>query len=309
MTRFNAYLLAAVFLGGIFSPGFAGTAHAQKSQARSFYIESQPDSPVLIRDLTATILPVNEFRSAPALEAFFFAENRSKKKIKVYSYQKLGEKAAEKAADLDERWGRNLLPGEFVRIKDNWDGMDGETLYYRISEVEFEDGTKWKAEPFNAAKAKKSARIKALPEKPNNSNSFRTLSREWTTPIIADRVERSIETGDETIEGVKLQTKLHLMKPERLGLIETCKPESDQMERAYNDEDYDIEKFTTYEIDGKTFAYVIHYELIDAKNQFEIGAGIQNVYVDETGSGTFKLRCDVMELKSLPEWVKASAEK
>ncbi len=60
----------------------------------------------------------------------------------------------------------------------------------------------------------------------------------------------------------------------------------------------------SYEVKNKTFAYKVKYELINAEDGHEIGAGNTYIYVDEEGNGNFKLRCSKTELKTLPDWVK-----
>jgi hypothetical protein len=312
MRRFAFYLTFTFFVFGIFSSNSVQIAYGQKSKQRSFYIESQSDSPLLIRDLTATILPVNDFTSSPSLEVAFYVENVSNKKVKRFYYHSPAEKDFNyKENYIEGSGGPNLLPDEFIRLTTSWNDVDGESLIFRIKEVEFEDGTIWKAKPFNAAKAKKSSRITAVVQKLNDgTNPKRTLMREWMTLIIEDRVLRVFDAAPETIEGVKVQVKRHLLsKLERLDEVETCEIQNDELEKAYDKTDFDVEEFTTYEIKGKVFAYSIHYELIEAKNQYKIGAGIQQIYVDEDGSGYFKVRCNEMDLKSMPQWVKTLAEK
>ncbi len=130
------------------------------------------------------------------------------------------------------------------------------------------------------------------------------MAREWNEPIFADRVLKVIAGTPQTIEGIKVQTKLHELKPERLDMVESCNVQNDELETAYNELNYDVGKFTTYEVKGRVFAYEVDYELIEAENGYEIGAGIGRIYVDEEGNGKFKLRCDKNELESLPKWVK-----
>src|SRR6187455_3112418 len=86
MHRYIYCFAVFLFAFGIFSLNFVPTAYGQKAKQRSFYIESQPDSPLLIRDLTATILPKNNNRTEPEIKIAFYVENKSKKKIKMFSY-------------------------------------------------------------------------------------------------------------------------------------------------------------------------------------------------------------------------------
>ncbi|HEX8736649.1 MAG TPA: hypothetical protein VF721_15060, partial [Pyrinomonadaceae bacterium] len=103
-------LLSAVFL----LVKQMATIQGQELQQRSFFIELQPDSPILIRDLSAAILQKDNDYSE--MEVIFYLENRSTKKIKRYSYQDPAEDGSN-YKDYDERGaGGNLLPGESIRI-------------------------------------------------------------------------------------------------------------------------------------------------------------------------------------------------
>ena len=310
MRRTLFYLSVALLAFGVSFTSDAQSVYGQKSKQRTYFIESQPDSPILIRDLTATIVPVNKFRNSPEMEVVFYFENTSKKKIKRYTYQDPTENDLN-YKDYEERgWGGELLPGASDKSKSTG-SIEGEAVVYRVKEVEFEDGTKWKAKPFNPAKAKKSARITAQKnnlEQPETT-SKRIMAREWSEIMLADRVLKVLEGTPQTIEGIKVQTKLYELKPERLDMVESCDVQNDGLGIAYNEFDYDVEKFTAYEIKGKIFAYQVDYELIEAENAYQIGAGIGQIYVDEEGNGVFKVRCDKTELDSLPKWIKELAGK
>jgi hypothetical protein len=327
MTRFIAYLLAALFLCGILLHGFAGTAHAQKSKPRNFYIESQPGSPLLIRDLTATILPKNKYRNEPEIEVVFYIENTSKKQIRGFIY---GGRAADGSDEVksDEgeynegenfNWHSKLLPGELTRAKFTYP-VEGVSIVYRIGSLTFEDNTEWDAKPFKAAKVKKSAPIVAAKQKFSAETKLkRILTREWTIPIFNDRVTKTLNGRPRVIDGIAVQTKIHEIEREDLGEVESCRveiPESKRLsaaDRALMSQgppsENKVESFTTYEINGIIFAYIITYESVEAETGREIGVGFENIYVDEDGSGTFKLYCKERDLKTLPQWVKALAEK
>lgn len=289
--------------------------NSQESKQRTFFIELQPDSPLLIRDFSAKILSKDKYSSSPKMEVIYFVENRSKKHIKRYSYQNPAEDDVN-YQDYEERGdGGDLLPGESHRRKSTMT-VEGESLVYRIKEVEFEDGTKWKAKPFNARKAKKSARIIASTQKMRDRKSEelttkRTVAREgWTSPIFADRVTKVLRGAPRIIEGITVQTKLHELKLERLDMVESCEIQNDSSEIAFIEFDYEVEKFTSYEVKGRVFAYEVDYALINAEDGYDIGARIGGFYVDEEGDGYFKLLCeDNSELRSLPEWVKNLAAK
>ncbi len=289
--------------------------YSQNSKQRSFFIELQPDSPLLIRDLSATILPNSKRIISPTMEVTFYVENRSEKKVLEYSFQDPAEDDANyedynvRGFDLQD-----LLPGESRRQKLTM-MIEGKSLVYRIKEVKSEDGTKWKAKPFKSGKAKKSTRIIAIVQKSDDEQSKevivkRAVAREgWTSPVFADRVVKVLDGTAQVIDGVDVQIKLHELKKERLDMVESCDIQNDNLEIAYNELDYDVEKFTTYEVKGKIFAYEISYAFIQAEDGYEIGAGVTNSYIDEEGNGKFKLYCGKAELKSLPKWVKTLAMK
>lgn len=311
MRRYAFYLAFALLAFGLDL-----SVYGQNAKQRSFFIESQPDSPLLIRDLSAKILPVNKYRTSPEIEVIFYVENVGDRKVKRYSFQDPEEDSA-KYEDYNERgFGGSLVPRESYRWKLNM-SVEGKSLIYRIKEVEFEDGTKWKAKAFNSSKAKKSARITVDNRKVNDSQTEKTkakriITREWTEfPVFADRVSKVLDGAPKIIEGIKIQTKIHELKVERLDLIESCDIHHDNLEVIHNDRDYEVEKFTSYQVKGKVFAYEVHYEFIEAENDYYIGAGTIEFYVDEEGNGKFKLLCNDSgtELKSLPEWVKTLAAK
>lgn len=320
MRRFTIYIAAFLVTLGFFTLQFENLAHAQKTKQRAFYIETQPDSPILIRDLTATILPVNKYRNLPKVEIKCFFENRSKKSIKSFAYQLPAEN--DKNYEDFREAGRDsggLLAGESSEYSTTYT-IDGDAVVLRVKEVEFEDGTKWKAKPFNAANARKSAVVKPVPQEPIDANrTKRILTPEWTAPIFADRLTKTIQGKPEIVEGIKIQTKYHEIKTEILDHVENCPPDAETVKMRdealskgmidFTEFDEKVEGYTTYEINGRVFAYAVNYESVDEETEDEIGIGFKNVYVDETGSGTFKLRCSEMDLKSLPQWVKDLAEK
>lgn len=329
MRRFTKYIAAALLALGVFTFQFEKSAHAQqKTKQRVFYIETQADSPIMIRNLSAVILPENSRRNAPEIEVALYLENKSPKKISLYTCEGL---AADGSANDDPNGGisLNLLPNELRRTTFTCP-VAGKSLIYRIKSVRFEDGTEWKATPFNASKAKKSAPVTATTQQ--SSEAKRTLAIEWTKPMFGDRLLKSFDGADVIIEGVKIQTKFHIMKPERLADVEDCPPTPEQWaeamknmeeaqkrmresnESAYfpdTEFNYDVNDFKSYSFGGRVIAYEIPYYLIEAETQTEVGVGMQNLYVDETGDGTFRLRCGEgeHELLPLPQWVKDLAVK
>ena len=137
--------------------------------------------------------------------------------------------------------------------------------------------------------------------------------REWTVPIVIDRVKKTLDGKPTVIDGITVQTKLHEIKTEELDEVEGCPLSADKIEFPsgeiiHTDYDYRVEKFTTYQVKNRIFAYSVPYEGIEGETKYEIGVGFEGIYVDEDGSGVFKLRCDARDLKSLPEWVKTLAD-
>jgi hypothetical protein len=311
MRRYAFYFAVALFAFGFgFFEGIPNV-NAQKSKEQNFYIESQPDSPLLIRDLTAVILPVNKYRSAPQIEITFYIENRSKKNIAEYSVENPAVDASTFDSDDAGIYPKNLMPGESYQGRLTI-SAEVESLVYRIGYVAFEDGTEWNAKPFNGAKAKKSAPVKAVPQSPSDNTTKRILMREWTAPIFIDRVTKTLEGKPTIIDRITVQTKLHEINAEALDEVEGCPVSADKMEFPsgeiiYSDHDFRVEKFTTYQVKGRVFAYSVPYEGIEAETKYEIGVGFESIYVDENGSGVFILRCEARDLDSLPEWVKTFA--
>jgi hypothetical protein len=127
-----------------------------------------------------------------------------------------------------------------------------------------------------------------------------------SAPVFVNYPARISRKGSLTIEGIKIQKKFHkFTKKQYFSLVESCDIKRDQWEVDYNDSDYLLDGFTSYEIKGKVFAYQANFRVIDAEDGYEIGSGILPIYVDEEGNGGFKLRCnDKTRLESLPEWIK-----
>ncbi len=298
--------------------GLTLSGYSQKAEQRTFVIESQPDSPLLIRDVSATIKPANKHYSVPNLIITYYIENISKKKVKQYTFHKPAEKDS---GIKDERDSlirvEELMPGEST-LQSMGVTIEGEPLVFRIKEVDFEDGTKWTAKDFNAAKAIKSARIKATVYKiDRNSKPKKILTREWGVPVFNANVWKVINAEPAIIEGVTVQTKRHQLKSERFKEIEDCPMTAEQLEEFNNEiaddlrkveKYYRIEKFTTFEINGRIFAYEVPYGEVEVETGMT-SYGSQAVYVDEDGSGYFKKRCATAWLEFLPEWVKFQAGK
>ena len=277
-----------------------------------FFIESQPDSPILIRDLSAVIVPPNTYSPQPKIEVMLYFESRSKKAIKGYSYDMPKETEVKDAGGSGGFSNLTLMPGESRRGKLTF-ALNGESVVFRVANVEFEDGIEWTAARYNGVKAKRSAGIvpksKEAYSAAETSAVKRTLARGgWAEPVFTDNVTKVISGKPRTIDGVEVQTRVHELKPERLGFVESCDIEKDQLAEAAEDLDFEVERFISYEFKGKIFAYEVAYDFFQ-EDGYEIGAGSSSFYVDETGTGTFQVICENRDLVSLPAWIKNLAAK
>ena len=135
----------------------------------------------------------------------------------------------------------------------------------------------------------------------------------WTFPVFANQVAEISDGEPQTIEGIEVQTKIHKLTKEQLVFLESCNIDADERSIAKNERrDYVIRSFWTYEIKGKVFAYGANFAIVDAENGFireRYGAMIVAFYVDENGDGKFEKRCGIMNLDTLPQWVKDTVPK
>lgn len=272
-----------------------------------FYIEPQPDSPIVIRDFKAELVQnPGDVMAFNRIRVLFYFENRSRKKIKTYLW--------DEPAPNESQWPSggiasvDLLPGESHRSKNTFHTQKGPSIVFRMTEVEFEDGTRWKARSYNKANALKTAPICVTREKwPLNREKRAMDADQWTSPIFADRIIKTIDGEQLSIEGVTVETKLFEIDRERLDSIRTCRPDDILGVDNRRAIDFDIEKYRTFSVRDRIFAYLIHYEFVDEKGQFEIGAGSGSFFVDMNGTGKFSLQCDDGNVvPSIPAWVKRS---
>ena len=134
-----------------------------------------------------------------------------------------------------------------------------------------------------------------------------TVKREsWSKPIFVNLPSKVSSKKSLTIQGVKVLEKSYKFeKRQFFSMVESCDIKNDELELAYNELDFLLDGFTSYEINGKVFAYQANFWFIQPEDGYEIGAGILPIYADEEGNGHFKLRCDdKTDLESLPEWIK-----
>ena len=135
----------------------------------------------------------------------------------------------------------------------------------------------------------------------------------WTVPLFADQFSEVEQSKPEIIEGIEFQRTIHKLQSEQLVYVESCDPKVDEKLIANGRRmDFVVRDFTTYEVKGRVVAYGVIYYIVKAENGYireRAGAAVNTHYVDESGSGTFTLRCHAARLENLPEWVKSLAAK
>jgi hypothetical protein len=296
---FIKVLVVLIFLAGVICVE-AQSVTSTKDQsclspfpAAKFFIESQPNSPLLIRDLSAELVQnPNDVMGYKRIRVTFYFENRSDKKITDYIWDDPSPDESEMPSGGINSEG--LLPGESHRNMNIFHTQQGPSVVFRVSEVTFADGTKWKVPKYNRTKALQNKPVCVTPEKWPNVQQKRTLLAEgWSTPIFSDRITRTINAEPQVIDGVNVQSKLYEIKRERLDTVQGCAPDA-MFERFIGNDrdfDFDVEKYRSFSIKKKIFAYLINYEYIDESGQYEIGAGSSSFYVDKNGNGKFTLQC------------------
>lgn len=313
-----AFLCSGIFVSPATSIGADQSSKKPDSKQRKFYIQPQLDSPLLVRDLSAAIHQEkqNESKTQTIIDITFNIENRSEKIVSKYFWEHIPEDIIDcQCGGFD---GREFLPGESRLQKLTFiDDGDGKSIIFRITSVEFEDGKEWESASFEPKKWKTQAKQvvpvtpkieKSVDKKSKESATKRVLAKQWwTSPVISDQIIKTLNGKQLVIEEITVQTKLHQLKREILDLVESCYIEQNNEQITYNTLDFAVDKFTTYEVKDRVFAYEIPYELINAEDgQHEIGAGNRVIFVDEEGNGNFKLLCNENEeLESLPKWVKS----
>ena len=278
--------------------------------AARFFVEGQANSPLLIRDLSAEVgqNPNDTFAYGQIRITFYF-ENRSEKEITDYIWDDPSPDESEWPSGGVNSQG--LLPGESRRSKIIFHTQQGPSVVFRVSEVTFADGTKWKATKYNRTKALQNKPICVIREKwPNVQQKRSLLAGGWSTPIFSDHITRTINADPQIIDGVNVQSKLYEIKRERLDSVQSCAPDATfaRIIGKNRDFDFDVEKYRSFSAKGKIFAYLINYEYIDESGQYEIGAGNSSFYLDKDGSGKFTLQCDSGNITpKIPYWVKKLA--
>jgi hypothetical protein len=117
------------------------------------------------------------------------------------------------------------------------------------------------------------------------------------------------------IDGVEVQLKSYKLEDEQIVFVESCdrKPnEEPTVEDAYWGRYAGVvREFTSYEVQGRVFAYRFTYYVVQAKNGYittRAGAAVDFYYLDENGNGTFEQYLGAMPLRFLPDWVIARAQ-
>ena len=261
----------------------------------------------MIRDLRAQIVQnPNEPGHYKNIRVTFYFVNQSAKQIKQYEWD-------EPSPDENEFpsggiASRDLLPGASDRYTNIYHTQHGPAIVVRITKVTFADGSTWKAPAYRKINAldtePKCVTLEAWPiPRPTRSLS----ASGWSKPIFSDRVTKEIPVGDIMINGTNVQVKLFEISRERLDSIEGCPPDG-TFQRAIGkdrDFDYDVEKYESFSANGRVFAYLIWYEYVDEKGQYEIGAGNASFYVDHDGGRRFSLDCTAGNMKPpIPKWVR-----
>jgi len=301
--------LILVFVFGLPLLAMAQIVCPGQLPAAQFYVEAQPESPVQIRRFSAgLVLNPKEPGHYQNIRITFYFENQSAKRVKHIIWDN-------PSPDEDEYGSggissRGLFPGESERYENIFHTQHGPPIVFRLTEVAFTDGTKWKAGRYNKAKVLQTRPFCVVPEKWPDIQPKRTVRASgWSTPIIADRVRKTIDTETIIIDGVKIQTKLHEIERERLDLIESCPPDPILRLDPNRNFDFDVEKYESFEVEGRPFAYQIRYEFVDEAGQYEIGAGSASLYVDHDGSGKFALECGENTTPTIPKWVRELSTK
>jgi hypothetical protein len=272
--------------------------------AAQFYVEAQPNSPVQIRRFSAAhVLNPKEPGHYRTIRVTFYFENQSAKRIKHIIWDNPSPDENEYPSGGISAQG--LFRGESERYEGIFHTQKGPAIVFRVTEVAFANGTKWEAGRYNKAKVLQRPPFCVVPEELPDTRPKRILrAGGWSTPIIADRVRKTITAETKLIDRVWVQTKIHEIDRERLALIEICPPDPFLGIDANRPYDFDVEKYESFAVDGRTFAYRINYEFVDEAGQYKTGAGTASLYVDQDGSGKFTLGCDGNVAPPIPKWIR-----
>jgi hypothetical protein len=142
--------------------------------------------------------------------------------------------------------------------------------------------------------------------------SLKTVERSgWVTPVFADEIKKTEEGYEMLVEDIDIQTKEHKLAKEQILFVESCNAQADEEAFSKNKRNlFSVRSFRTLEVKGRVFAYFVYYVgVVMSKDSFGyLGCARPSYYVDEKGDGKFTLRCDGMQLKNIPQWVKDLAE-
>jgi hypothetical protein len=277
----------------------------QNNGQAKFYIENQPKSPVLIRDLEANILP-DLNNSENQIKISFYVQNRTKKKIKYYGVQEI--QSPSDCKNESRFITGNLKSGESRKMDFTYSRNDMTSITVRINFVRFADGTKWESKCSESSRPVLSKGVTAVRDTRSKQSQLVLRKEFQTAPFFADKILNVIDMDSKTIDGIEVKVKKHELKTLRLEMLESCSLERDNYETAHDENDFDIDEIYSYEFDNKIFAYEIPNQAVTGKEGYEIGVGFVSIYVDEDGNNNFKLQCEendeVSDLKVIPKWIK-----
>ena len=126
------------------------------------------------------------------------------------------------------------------------------------------------------------------------------------TTLPFGQVKKVASEESTQIDGLTINRKRHDLRKPILIQTELCS-EMDGALEPITDTDflYRVKSYVSYNYAGKTFAYEVDYDFIDAETRDEIGAATSAHYVDAQGDGTFAIRCvKDFKLESVPMWIR-----
>lgn len=136
----------------------------------------------------------------------------------------------------------------------------------------------------------------------------------WATWPLAN-ISTKVSTDKAVVlDGVKVQTRVRTFSAPQMVSAEICgyaDAGADDGKTGYPffdaDGIYRVDDFTTYERNGRVFAYEVIYNVY--RDGQEIGAGLGGIYVDEEGRGEFRINCNLNDQHRtpVPKWIKELA--
>ncbi len=119
------------------------------AEQRQVSIEAQPDSPLLLKDLSTSLYSRSMDRPSYIrgfdLDLTFYAENKSDKVIVAYTFALIEPDGMSEVSTLRLR---TVVPYETTAEDSSSVRTKGKPLTLRLELISFEDGTTWKAKSF-----------------------------------------------------------------------------------------------------------------------------------------------------------------